>query len=79
MVDGRRPVSNAVRDVTGGAPELSTTGGTSDGRFIAPLGAQVVELGVVNQTIHKVDECVLVEDIDRLHALYLAVLRRLLG
>ncbi|MFO1468144.1 MAG: succinyl-diaminopimelate desuccinylase [Steroidobacteraceae bacterium] len=72
-------VGEAVEQVLGRRPQLSTTGGTSDGRFIAPLGAQVVELGVVNQTIHKVDECVLVEDIDRLHALYLAVLRRLLG
>ena len=45
-------------------PEFSTTGGTSDGRFIAPTGAQVVELGVVNATIHKVNECVRVEDID---------------
>ena len=66
----------AVQDITGLRPELSTGGGTSDGRFIAPLGAQVVELGVVNQTIHKVDECCRVEDIDLLHRAYVGVLRR---
>src|SRR5262249_51690759 len=51
-------VSAAVAEVTGARPRLSTGGGTSDGRFLAPLGAQVVELGVVNATIHKVNECV---------------------
>jgi succinyl-diaminopimelate desuccinylase len=56
---------------------LSTGGGTSDGRFIAPMGAQVVELGVVNATIHKVNECVQVEEIDLLHRIYLGVLRNL--
>ncbi|MFO0335841.1 MAG: succinyl-diaminopimelate desuccinylase, partial [Pseudomonadota bacterium] len=60
----------AVRDVTGREPKLSTGGGTSDGRFIAPMGAQVVELGVVNRTIHKVNECVRVEDVDALHRTY---------
>ena len=69
---------DAVRAVTGNAPKLSTGGGTSDGRFIAPMGAQVVELGVINATIHKVNECVRVEDIDVLHAMYLGMLRRLL-
>src|SRR5690606_41481627 len=49
-------VIRAVQEKTGRAPELSTTGGTSDGRFIAPSGAQVVELGVINATIHKVNE-----------------------
>jgi succinyl-diaminopimelate desuccinylase len=71
-------VSSAVQDVTGGRPKLSTGGGTSDGRFIAPLGAQVVELGVVNTTIHKVNECVSLGDIDVLHAMYLNTLRNLL-
>lgn len=60
-------------------PKLSTGGGTSDGRFIAPMGAQVIELGVVNQTIHKVNECVRVEDIDRLHRLYYRTLELLLA
>lgn len=69
----------AVRAETGREPQLSTGGGTSDGRFIAPMGAQVVELGVVNRTIHKVNECVRLEDIDRLHRCYLGVLERLLA
>jgi succinyl-diaminopimelate desuccinylase len=72
-------VCAAVHTVTGRAPTLSTGGGTSDGRFIAPLGAQVVELGVVNASIHKVNECVRVEDIDTLHAMYLQTLRNLLA
>ncbi len=74
-----RSVSEAVAAVTGVSPKLSTTGGTSDGRFIAPLGAQVIELGVVNATIHKVNECVRVADIDLLQRMYLNVLERLLG
>jgi succinyl-diaminopimelate desuccinylase len=72
-------VSAAVAEVTGSLPKLSTSGGTSDGRFIAPLGAQVVELGVVNATIHKVNECVRLADIDALHRMYVNVLRNLLG
>jgi succinyl-diaminopimelate desuccinylase len=72
-------VCAAVRTVTGRDPTLSTGGGTSDGRFIAPLGAQVVELGVVNASIHKVNECVRVEDVDTLHAMYLQALRNLLA
>jgi succinyl-diaminopimelate desuccinylase len=71
-------VGAAVRSLTGREPKLSTGGGTSDGRFLAPMGAQVVELGVVNASIHKVNECVRVEDIDTLHALYLQMLRNLL-
>ena len=72
-------VSAAIRSVTGREPRLSTGGGTSDGRFIAPMGAQVVELGVVNASIHKVNECVRVADIDALHAIYLQMLRNLLA
>jgi len=72
-------VSEAVAEVTGAPPKLSTGGGTSDGRFIATLGAQVVELGVVNASIHKVDECVRVSDIDALHRMYVNVLHRLLA
>ena len=71
-------VAGAVAQVTGTRPRLSTGGGTSDGRFIAPLGAQVVELGVVNASIHKVNECVRVADIDALHGMYVNVLRKLL-
>jgi succinyl-diaminopimelate desuccinylase len=72
-------VGAAVQDVVGSRPKLSTGGGTSDGRFIAPLGAQVVELGVVNTTIHKVNECVRIEEIDALHRMYFNVLRNLLA
>jgi len=72
-------VGKAVAAVTGVRPKLSTGGGTSDGRFIAPLGAQVVELGVVNASIHKVNESVRVADIDALHRMYFNVLRQLLG
>jgi succinyl-diaminopimelate desuccinylase len=71
-------VSAAIQAHTGELPLLSTGGGTSDGRFIAPLGAQVVELGVINASIHKVNESVRIEDIDTLHAIYLAALRQLL-
>jgi succinyl-diaminopimelate desuccinylase len=71
-------VADAVAQVTGTAPQLSTGGGTSDGRFIAPLGTEVVELGVVNASIHKVNECVRVADIDALHTMYVNVLRNLL-
>jgi len=72
-------VSAVVSEVCGSAPQLSTGGGTSDGRFIAPYGAQVVELGVVNATIHKVDEWVQVEDIEVLERMYVGILRRLLA
>ncbi len=69
----------AVREVTGLETELSTSGGTSDGRFIAPTGAQVVELGPVNATIHKVNECVAVEALEQLSRMYEGVMRELLG
>src|SRR5262245_21739562 len=67
-------VSRAVHDLIGRLPAASTTGGTSDGRFIAPTGAQVVELGVINATIHKVDEYVNVADIDVLSRIYQRVM-----
>ena len=68
----------AVEQETGHRPTLSTAGGTSDGRFIAPTGAQVVELGPVNATIHKVDECVAAADLDTLSHIYRGILARLL-
>ncbi|TBW56689.1 succinyl-diaminopimelate desuccinylase [Marinobacter halodurans] len=71
--------SQAIQAVTGEPTELSTSGGTSDGRFIAPTGAQVVELGPVNATIHKIDECVKAEDLDTLSAIYEEILVRLLA
>src|SRR5690606_26462024 len=72
-------VDRAVRETLGRTPEHSTTGGTSDGRFIAPTGAQVVELGVVNATIHKVNECVRVEDVEQLSVTYERVMELLLA
>lgn len=71
-------ITAAVRTVTGLTPQLSTGGGTSDGRFIAPYGTQVVEFGPVNTSIHKVNERVAVADIDRLKGVYRNVLERLL-
>jgi succinyl-diaminopimelate desuccinylase len=68
----------SIREITGLDTELSTSGGTSDGRFIAPTGAQVVELGPVNATIHKLNEQVLASDLPRLAAIYKGILERLL-
>jgi succinyl-diaminopimelate desuccinylase len=68
----------AVQDVMGYPTRLSTSGGTSDGRFIAPTGAQVLEMGPLNATIHKVNECVGVEDLDNLSRIYERLLERLL-
>jgi succinyl-diaminopimelate desuccinylase len=72
-------VCEAVAAVAGKPPKLSTGGGTSDGRFIAALGAQIVELGVINASIHKVNEQVRAVDIDDLHRMYVGVLQRLLA
>jgi succinyl-diaminopimelate desuccinylase len=71
-------VAVAVRETMGIEPQLSTTGGTSDGRFIAPTGAQVVELGVINATIHKVNECVRIADIETLSVAYERIMELLL-
>lgn len=71
-------VLDAVRDITGRTAETSTGGGTSDGRFIAPTGAEVVELGAVNATIHKVDENVAIADLEPLTRMYERVLENLL-
>jgi len=68
----------AVRDVTGCTPELSCTGGTSDGRFIADVCDEIVELGPVNATIHQLNERVLVTDLERLATIYRGILHRLL-
>jgi succinyl-diaminopimelate desuccinylase len=72
-------VAAAIEEVLSCRPELSTGGGTSDGRFFGALGAEVVEFGVVNRTIHQIDECCRVDDIDRLHRVYESLLRRLFG
>jgi succinyl-diaminopimelate desuccinylase len=71
-------VERAVRETMGRTPQFSTTGGTSDGRFISPTGTQVVELGVVNATIHKVNECVRVDDLDALSRAYERIMQLLL-
>ena len=68
----------SIGAVTGLVPQLSTAGGTSDGRFIAPSGAQVVEVGPINATIHKLNEVVQAADLPRLAAIYQGILQRLL-
>lgn len=70
--------AEAIRRITGQETELSTSGGTSDGRFIAPTGAQVLELGPVNATIHKLNECVSLKDLDDLSQIYEQLLKILL-
>ncbi|MEO5344118.1 MAG: succinyl-diaminopimelate desuccinylase [Gammaproteobacteria bacterium SHHR-1] len=69
----------AVSEVMGTEPELSTSGGTSDGRFIAPTGAQVLELGPLNASIHQANECVGAADLEQLSEIYYRILLRLLG
>jgi succinyl-diaminopimelate desuccinylase len=71
-------VQRAIKAVSGNETTLSTAGGTSDGRFIAPLGTQVVELGPINATIHKVDEHTPVAELDQLTDMYFKVLENLL-
>ena len=69
----------SIKAITGLDTELSTAGGTSDGRFVAPTGAQVLELGPVNASIHKINEHVRVFDLDRLSEIYQGILAKLLG
>ncbi len=73
-----KAVTDSIDAVTGRHPEVSTGGGTSDGRFIAPSGAQVVEVGHVNETIHQCNERVKLSDVPRLTDIYLGILERLL-
>jgi len=68
----------ACREVLDIEPDLNTGGGTSDGRFIAPLGTEVLELGLINSSIHKIDECTPVADLDRLSATYLDIIQRII-
>jgi len=68
----------AIQEVTGVETLLSTSGGTSDGRFIAPTGAQVLELGPLNATIHQINECVSIHDLDQLALIYEKMLELLL-
>ena len=69
----------AISEITGSPSILSTSGGTSDGRFIAPTGAQVIELGPINATIHQIDEQVSCRDLDQLSLIYVKILQNLLG
>lgn len=68
----------AIKSICNIDTELSTAGGTSDGRFIAPTGAQVIELGPINESIHKIDENVNINDLNKLTEIYLEILKRLL-
>jgi len=72
-------VVDAVKEITGNAPELSTGGGTSDGRFISPAGTDVVELGPVNASIHKIDEHVRIDDVITLTTMYKRIMELLLA
>ncbi len=69
----------SIQEITGLNSQLSTSGGTSDGRFIAPTGAQVIELGPLNATIHKVNECVGIKELDDLSLIYEKILGQLLA
>ena len=72
-------VRDAIKEIIGIETDISTSGGTSDGRFIAPTGAQVLELGVVNASIHKLNECVKLDDLDTLSKIYQRSLEKLLS
>ncbi len=71
-------VQDAIRDICDIETELSTAGGTSDGRFIAPTGAQVVEVGPVNESIHKIDENININDLEKLTKIYKSILVKLM-
>jgi succinyl-diaminopimelate desuccinylase len=74
----REAVVESVEALLGTTPQLNTGGGTSDGRYIAPLGSEVLELGLINATIHQVDERTPVADLERLYATYYDIIRRLI-
>jgi succinyl-diaminopimelate desuccinylase len=73
----REAVEVAVKSLLHPDPDLNTGGGTSDGRFIAPLGSEVLELGLINSTIHQIDERTPTADLDRLYAAYFDIIRRI--
>lgn len=72
-----KEMAKAIYDVTKIEAKLSTSGGTSDGRFIAPLNVDVIEFGTLNESIHKVNEKILVKDLDTMHNIYLNLIERL--
>jgi len=82
FLTGRGPLADAataaIREVCGIETELSTTGGTSDGRFIADICKQMLEIGPVNATSHKIDECIAIDAFPKLSAIYDRILRQLL-
>ena len=82
FLTGRGPLADAataaIREVCGIETELSTTGGTSDGRFIAEICRQLLEIGPVNATSHKIDECIAVDALPRLSAIYRRILEQIL-
>ena len=71
-------VRDSIKEVTGIDAAVSTGGGTSDGRFIAPTGAEVIELGPANATIHKIDECVKVDELSKLSNIYESIIKKLI-
>lgn len=73
-----KTVREAVKDELGLDPSVSTSGGTSDGRFIAPTGAEVIEMGPLNHTIHQINECIAIADLERLAKIYQKILAKLL-
>ena len=77
--DLRAAVVDSIREITGLETRCTTEGGTSDGRFVAPSGAQVVELGPVNRTVHQLNECVGIDELEPLAQIYQRVLERLLA
>ena len=82
FLTGRGPLADAattaIREVCGIETELSTTGGTSDGRFIAEICKQMLEIGPVNATSHKIDECIALESLPKLSAIYRSILEQLM-
>jgi len=73
----RRAAMQAIEEICGIAPKADTGGGTSDARFIAPMGAEVVEIGPVNASIHKIDECVSIDELETLPRLFLCIMEKL--
>ncbi|MEE9452202.1 MAG: succinyl-diaminopimelate desuccinylase [Gammaproteobacteria bacterium] len=73
-----RATQNAIKKITGNDTQLSTSGGTSDGRFIAPHGVEAIELGPRNQTIHQINECIALADLEKLSQVYVEILQELL-
>ena len=76
--DLRKAVIDGIENEQGITPELNTGGGTSDGRFIAPLGTEVLELGLLNESIHKVDENTSIDDLEALSRIYLGIMMQIL-